>query len=169
MHTPPTPRSDRTQGFTLIEVVVFVAIASIIFVTIVSFSINVIRQSLISQHKLYATRYADELAEWLRVQKELSWQDFYTKSQAPPTPNKVYCANDQLGLTTDLNSGLAIGDCVDYDGIRSSLEPQIYKRSIAFSAQPDNQKSVKGTVLVEWQEANGTLYSVQVETLFAPR
>lgn len=169
MHNPSKHGAGSDSGFTLIEVVVFIAIASVILVTIVSFSINVIRQSLISQHKLYATRYADEFAEWLRIQKELSWQDFYTKSQAVPSPDTVYCANDQLSLTSDLNSALVPNDCVDYDGIRLSPESHIYKRSVTFQFQPNNQKSVKGTVRVEWREANDTPYFVQIETLFAPR
>ena len=162
----------RNQAFTLIEVVIFIAISSIILITIVSLSISVIRQTTTSHHKLYAARYADELAEWLRIQKEISWQDFYTVTQFHYPSNTVYCVNSDITLTSDLISLLQSGHCPDYNGISlPNSGPKIYKRTITFQPQPvrDNKKSVKGTVRVEWREANDTPYFVQVETLFAPR
>jgi type II secretory pathway pseudopilin PulG len=160
----------RNKAFTLIEVVIFIAISSIILITIVSLSISIIRQTTTSHHKLYAARYADELAEWLRIQKEISWQDFYTMSQFSSPNDTVYCINSEILLSSDLTSSLQSGDCPQYDGITNpNPGPKIFKRTITFQPQPDNKKSVKGTIRVEWQEANNTLYFVQVETLFAPR
>lgn len=162
----------RKQAFTLIEVVIFIAISSIILITIVSLSISVIRQTTTSHHKLYAARYADELAEWLRIQKEISWQDFYTVAQFRYPSNTVYCINNDITLASDLISALQSNDCPEYNGIfLPNSGPKIYKRTITFQPQPvlDNKKSVKGTVRVEWREANDTPYFVQVETLFAPR
>ncbi len=162
----------RKQAFTLIEVVIFIAISSIILITIVSLSISVIRQTTTSHHKLYAARYADELAEWLRIQKEISWQDFYTVAQFRYPSNTVYCINNDITLASDLISALQSNDCPEYNGISlPNSGPKIYKRTITFQPQPvlDNKKSVKGTVRVEWREANDTPYFVQVETLFAPR
>ncbi len=160
------------KAFTLIEVVIFIAISSIILITIVSLSISIIRQTTTSHHKLYAARYADELAEWLRIQKEISWQDFYTRAQFSRPAETILCANGDIGLTSTLISDLTLGLCPEYNGITSpNPGPKIFKRTITFQPQAvaDNKKSVKGTVRVEWQEANNTLYFVQVETLFAPR
>ncbi len=159
---------NKTSAFTLIEVIIFVAISSIILITLVSLSISVMRSAITSQHKLYATRHADELAEWLRLQKEISWQDFYNKSQTIPGR---FCVNEDILLTSTLTSNLlAMTDCALYDGVRApNLGPKIFKRSVEFPTQPDNTKSVRGIITVEWLEPGNSLNIVKVETLFAPR
>ncbi len=159
---------NNSKGLSLIEVVVFIAISSVILVVIVSLSINVTRQTYISHHKLYATRYADEFAEWLRIQKELSWQTFYDMSQ---TGTRSYCMNNEITLQSALTS-MSSGPCTVYDGIRtvvSDTEPEIYEREVTFAEQPENTKSVMATIIVKWREANNSLYSTQLETFFAPR
>ncbi len=171
------PSHHDAEAFTLIEVVIFIAISSIILISIVSLSVNITRQTNTSHHKLYATRYADELAEWLRIQKEISWQDFYTKSQA--TVDRKFCVNDAIALMSGLNllePYTSPEDC-PYTGIVHSdpaptptiSAPRIFKRYIVFDEQTSNTKSVKGTIRVEWREAGIAPYSVQIETLFAPR
>jgi type II secretory pathway pseudopilin PulG len=169
------PSHHDAEAFTLIEVVIFIAISSIILISIVSLSVNITRQTNTSHHKLYATRYADELAEWLRIQKEISWQDFYTKSQM--TVDRAFCVNDTIALTDGLGSLIpfdpvsAPNDC-PYAGITypdTNPAPKIFRRTVVFDAQADNTKSVKGTIRVEWREAGNAPYSVQIETLFAPR
>ena len=172
MHISIDTSHHSRQAFTLIEVVIFIAISSVILISIVSLSVNIMRQMNSSHHKLYATRYADELAEWLRVQKELSWQDFYIKSQT--TIDRTYCVNDAIALTSglDILVPYSLPDDCPYAGVvypGTDPAPRIFKRSIAFDAQDDNTRSVKATIRVEWREANNTPYSVQIETLFAPR
>ncbi len=162
--------SHSSSGLSLIEVVVFIAISSVILVVVVSLSINVTRQTYISHHKLYATRYADEFAEWLRIQKELSWQTFYDASQAG---SRIYCMNDEISLQSTLSNLISgSGACPFYDGIRTAVpdtEPAIYAREVTFAEQLENTKSVMATITVKWKEANNTEYSTQLETYFAPR
>lgn len=160
------------EAFTLIEVVIFIAISSIILIAIISLSVNITRQSIISRHKLYATHYADELAEWLRIQKEIGWQNFYTYSQS--TPSRQFCVNDIITLESvmALLTPMSILDDCPYSGIGTAPTepgPKIFRRYVEFSIQPDNAKNVKGTIRVEWLEANNATYDVQIETLFAPR
>lgn len=170
MYILPSRPIKHQSAFTLIEVVIFIAISSILLVAIVSLSINIMRQTSVSQHKLYASRYADELAEWLRIQKEISWQDFFSAVQTLPGASKTYCVNDDIGLTSDLITMLAGGDCVSADGIRApNPGPKVYKRTVTFPEQSDSTVSLKGTIRVEWREANNAEYEVQIETLFAPR
>jgi len=161
-------RSCELQGFTLIEVVIFIAIASVIFIAIVSLSVGVVQQTQSSKHKLYASRYADELAQWLRVQKDLSWQDFYVASQQG---SHNYCVNQHIALDLDLVTLLVPYDpdiCV-HNGIINGYGPSRFKRTVYFDEQTDNTKSVKATITVSWVERGSQVESVQLETLFAPR
>lgn len=169
------PSHHDAEAFTLIEVVIFIAVSSIILISIVSLSVNITRQTNTSHHKLYATRYADELAEWLRIQKEMSWQDFYTTSQM--SAQRTYCVNapitleSRLDLLVPFDPDNATNTC-PYTGITyqdTNPAPKIFKRYIVFDEQTSNTKSVKGTIRVDWREAGNAPYSVQIETLFAPR
>jgi len=161
-----------TGAFTLIEVVIFIAISSVILIAMISLSVNITRQSIISRHKVYATHYADELAQWLRIQKDIGWQNFYTYSQS--SPSTQFCVNDIITLDSDLtlmSSMTSLADC-PYGGIGTTATepgPKIFRRYVEFPVQTDNTKSVKGTIRVEWLEAGNALYDVQIETLFAPR
>lgn len=168
--------NERKKGFTLTETIVFTAIIATVLLLLVSTSVSTTRQSYISAHKIYATHYAEELGEWLRIQKDLSWQDFYSKSQANlATGPTVYCVNGTILLDTilaDMGSYLTdpILDCV-FDGINDGLDstPQIFKRTVSFEEQSDNTKSVKANIIVEWKEAGGAPYSVQTQAIYAPR
>lgn len=162
---------NTQKAFTLIEVIVFTAIASFIFVVLVTLSVTIMRQSSISVHKVYATHYANELAEWLRVQKELNWQSFYTKSQERILPgNTVFCVNDRIELSDNLlalGSGAVTPTC-GYTGI-GTTPPNIFKRTVTFQEETNNNNGVLATIRVEWKESGGVVYFAQTQTLYAPR
>ena len=155
----------KQSGFTLIEVLVFTAIASIVLVVLVSVSITIMRQSQIAMHKVYAAHFSFEATEWLRLQKELGWQPFYDTVQSPT--GKIFCANTGLAITDTLSSALTVvsdsASC-PFAGVSyadtTNVSPRIYRRTITFDPATDNTQAVKAVVLVEWKESNGTLYSV---------
>lgn len=159
----------------LVEVIVFIAILSVLLVVLVGLSVNITRQSLVAQHKLYATRYADELAEWMRLQKELGWQVFYDQSQLATDMGHVYCVNQDIELTHGLRdlmlSTISSTDCMGtpWSSIGSvNPEPEIFARYVTFAPQPDNTKSVKATITVSWREPSAR-FDTSLETVFAPR
>lgn len=166
------------SGFTLIEVMVFTVIITIIIVSLISTSIAMSRQTQVTIHKAYATRYADELAEWLRIQKELSWQTFYARSQniptAPSSP-RTFCVNGDIALTSTLDTALLnyntsnLATC-SYNGPTSApIERRIFRRTVTFDTQSSNTQGVKATINVEWLEIGNTVNRVRVQTYFAPR
>ena len=66
------------QGLSFIEVLIFVSVLSLIFLAIAYATSQSIKQTKFNEQKLLATRYAEELEEWLRGQKEEDWNTFYT-------------------------------------------------------------------------------------------
>lgn len=168
MHEHRATISPVHAGFTLIEVVIFIAISSIIFIAIVSLSVSVVQQTQSSIHTLYAARYTDELAQWLRVQKEMSWQDFYVVSQQA---TRTYCVNNHISLDADLVSALTpyVADTCTFQGIIDGYGPSRFRRTVYFDSQPDNTKSVKATIAVSWMDRGSDPETVELETLYAPR
>ncbi len=61
------------KSFSLIEVLIFVTILTLFFIVAAAVIITSLRDMKISEHKILATRYAEELMEWLRSDKEVDW------------------------------------------------------------------------------------------------
>src|SRR5437870_221912 len=82
----------RIQGFTLVEVVIFIMLISIIF-TVLSYTMaSTLRDAKVNEHKIIASRYAQELNEWLGSEKETDWSIFYnTRASGAGTK---YCFNN---------------------------------------------------------------------------
>jgi len=148
----------KQQAFSLIEVLVFVSILSMFFVlaaAVVTFSL---RDMKINEHKIIATQYADELMEWLRSQKEVDWETFYTKADIN---GLVYCFNEQVTSVTNITD-LISGDCgAVYDGIEGQ-SPEIFKREATLTTEGLDQVNV--LVEVEWKEL-GNSYKVPIKSV----
>lgn len=87
----------QNQGFSLIEVLVFISVLTVALVALIG---SVTYSSLVlndARYRLFATRYNEELAEWLKFQREYyQYQSIVDKSST--SPGTVYCFN-----STDLN------------------------------------------------------------------
>ncbi len=146
--------SDLKSGFTLIEVLVFVTIMSIILIAAVALTATSINQLKTQQYKILATHFAESLFEWLEAQKELDWQDFVSKA----TQNgKVYCFND-LNISDWPGTS---GSCSDYSlGANEMFNgKQIFKREVKLTKIGED---VKAAVTVTWKD---TLSATQVRSL----
>ena len=66
----------KKKSFTLIEVLIFVTILSLFFVVASAVTITSLQNLKVQEHKILATRYAEELLEWLRGEKEVDWNKF---------------------------------------------------------------------------------------------
>ncbi len=153
-------------GLSLVETMIFVAIVSVVFVTIISSMVGTSRIAKSDFHRLYATRYADDAVEWLRFSASRGWQAFYN---AIPAQNgeTEYCMNTNLGLADEfkigdeviihrISSGLPCG----YSGMSMGLAtpplptvgPQVFRRTVKFTTTNPSEP-VKVTVTVSWQDS----------------
>lgn len=137
------------KSFSLIEVLVFTAVLGIFFVAAISVATFNFKNMKIQEHKILATRYAEEGNEWVKQEKEDDWSTFITQGTAGGT---TYCLNSSLSWGSP-------GSCVGY-GLGT-----IYKRELVIknSGSPVNQVDV--TITVSWQDM-GTDLSVPIKSVF---
>lgn len=81
--------TKASKGQSLFEVVIALAISTIIIVSLVSLVSNSIRNSTFSKNKTLASRYSQEATEWLRGQRDLDTATFKTNSLIP-----TWCLKD---------------------------------------------------------------------------
>ena len=143
----------HTFSFSLVEVLIFVSILSVFFVTAASMTITSIRNNEVNQHKILGTRYAEELLEWLRSEKEVDWKTFYNR--APEPDIAPFCFNNELSDWTSIPTG----DC----GTSYTLK-NMFRRWAILQQYGDNQ--IKVSVTVEWREYGNT-YSIPINTIFS--
>jgi len=135
------------NSFTLVEVLIFVTILSLFFVSAISITIVSLRNLKIQEHKILATRYAEELLEWLRGEKEADWNRFATRTG-------TYCFN-----SLPINSWGNFGNCSSY-----SLN-NLYKRELILSSYGTPPYQINVAITVSWQEL-GQTYQVPINTVF---
>lgn len=177
--------TERKGGMSIIETLIFIAIISIVLVTLTGITASMMRQMRINYNKIYATHYAEELADWLRVQKDVvGWSAFYlratglaTSQTSPALLTRSFCVNSPITLTSTYAGLLpAAGTCPASPlGITdATTAPKIYKRSVEFSqtcsvASPcSNARGIRAKIVVQWIEAGGTNFQVEINTIYAP-
>ncbi|MEI6327266.1 MAG: prepilin-type N-terminal cleavage/methylation domain-containing protein [Candidatus Roizmanbacteria bacterium] len=167
-HSPQLD-TQRKKGFSLFEVLIFIVISSFLLVSMVSYRVATIRQSRSGYYKIYATRYAEELTEWIRIQKELNWTDFYTKAANGGTGAK-YCVNSVIDLNSTLSTAMTpyLDTTCKLDGIGTSgaNRPNIFRRTVTFETS-SGSSPVKAAILVEWQEGPNQLFNVPINTTYS--
>ena len=135
------------KGQTLFEVILALSIIITIIVGIVSLAGISIANSTFSNEKTQATRYAGEGIEWLRGQRDKSFDDFLTNAQNSST----YCF---LGSIT----WGEVGSC----GANDYITGTNLKREANFLVQGEN---VEVTVKVYWL-GRGKTNEVRTTTVF---
>ena len=130
------------KSFSLIEVLVFVTVLGLFFVAALTVTTFNLKNMKIQEHKILATRYAEEAVEWLKQEKEDDWTVFIAHGSAGGT---TYCLNSSLSWTS--------GSCADY-----SLGT-IFKRELVIKNSGD------AVITVSWQDM-GTVLSVPIKTTF---
>ncbi len=144
-------------GFTLIEVLVFVSVISVFIVVAAAVVSISIRDMQLSEHKIIASRYADELMAWIKSKREIDWYSF---SQHAGT----YCFNSTLTFSADPNADWpSSGGCAANDF--SFGTPAIFKREVQIQTQGTPATQANTTVTVSWKELGNT-YSVPLQQLF---
>jgi len=139
--------TTHKKSFTLIEVLIFVTILSLFFVVAAAVTIASLRNLKVQEHKILATRYAQELLEWLRGEKEADWNQFVTH-------NGTYCFN-----SSPITSWGSRGNCSGY-GLNN-----LYKREVTLTVQGNPAYQVNVSITVLWQEL-GQTYQIPINTVF---
>ncbi len=137
---------NLTSAFSLIEVLIFSAILSLFFVIAASVTVGVLRDIKINEHKILATRYANELAEWMNGEKEKGWNDFK--------------ADFYTGLHCFPSLSIQAPPC------DTPIGSTIFTRS-ASTEVDDLNEEVTATISVGWSDL-GTANSVEIVKVFKP-
>lgn len=145
----------KSKGFSLIEVLIFVSILELFFITAIAVTSASLRNMKINEHKIIAQKIGEELVEWLTTEKEVDWEAFQAHSG-------IYCFNNQLQNTWELTTA-PNASCEDYNGITGSA-PQIYKRELVIDSPSIDRTNI--TVSVSWLETNGE-NKIQLEKAFS--
>jgi len=140
--------NKKISAFTLIEVLIFTAILSMFFVAAAAVTVASLRNFKTQEYKILATRYAQELLDWLKGEKEADWNSFSARSGA-------YCFN-----ISPIINWPSQGNCSTY-GLKN-----FFKRQVILTPQGSPPFQVNVSISVEWQEAGGNLYQVPLKTVF---
>lgn len=184
----------KRDGFSIIEILVFVSIISFLFITLTATVTASLRRMGTAESRVYATHYAEELQEWLRAEKETDWNAFIARDVSGS--GTVYCFNTELNfenpeeiwtLLTPAQECADIettdGDTGGYDGIwervvtgevpnqtityqaGDSTIPRIFKRYAIVTRANLPTTQMNIQIVVEWKDGN-QFYSVPLNTIF---
>ena len=135
----------RQKGQSLFEVVLALAIATIIIVAMVALAASAVRNSNFSKNKTLATRYSQEATEWLRGERDADFDAFFARAANP-----LYCLKS-LSWTEATIGGCSAGQ---------EIADTVFKREVGFARStiivgglPKNV--VEAEVNVYWQDAQG--------------
>ncbi|KXK10939.1 MAG: hypothetical protein UZ22_OP11002000571 [Microgenomates bacterium OLB23] len=151
-----TTQLKMQQGFSLMEVLAFVTILSLVFLGVAYTTGQSIKRTKFNEQKLIATRYAEELEEWLRGQKEEDWTTFY--SSRASGGGTTYCFDDAVYDEYQSISWPAAGDCNGVYGLRS-----LYMREVTLTQSLTSQ--VQAIISVRWQDGQN-VFDVPISTIF---
>lgn len=134
------------KGQSIFEVVVAIALISLILITIVSMASLSVTASTFSRNQTQASRFTQQAAEWLKSEKDTGW--VYFKSHIA-TPN--WCLDSLYWQKP--------GNCSSSDFISGT----IFLRSVTLTLQGDG--SIKVDVKTTWKDGRGDHVSVTSDIL----
>jgi len=128
------------KAFSLIEVLVFVTIISLFFITAVTITVFSLKNSKNQEYRILATRYAEEGIEWIKQEKEDDWQLFTTRDDSGGS-GTTYCLNSlDWNNKSDCNESYALGP------------PNIFKRNLLIINSGSPVDRISADMTVSWLE-----------------
>lgn len=129
------------SGQSLFEVVVALAISTLVIIAVVSLAALSIRNTNYSKDKVSASKYAQEATEWLRNQRDADFETFQTNALT-----STWCLRN-LGFTQ-------AGIC---DSSSKISETNFY-REVTFTNDltPTGETLIEAQVRVYWQDSQGS-------------
>ena len=143
----------RSQsGQSLFEIMLALAITTLIIVAIVALTATSIRNTTFSKNKTLATRYSQEATEWLRGERDADFEVFEGRALIPQ-----YCLPSLSWVAA------TVGAC----GAGQEIIDTPFKREISFSISVVNDKTlIQASINVYWTDAQG-LHEVRSVTNFS--
>lgn len=131
------------KGQSLFEVVVALAISTLVIIAVVSLAALSIRNTDFSKNKVLASKYAQDATEWLRGQRDTDFEAFYANTIPSP---RTWCLK-----TLNLNQS---GAC----GASSMIGETVFYREVEFTngLTSNGQTLVSARVRVYWVDAQGS-------------
>lgn len=145
-HTP------KKSGFSLIEVLIFITVMSLFFVSAAAVVSVVVKNMKVNEHKILGTRFAQEAVEWLRSEKEVDWNSFSERAPSNDAPAE-YCLNSLAWNSMPCDYSLKT----------------LYQRTVTLKSIESvggYKYQVDVSVMVKWNEP-GRAYSVPINTTFS--
>jgi len=128
------------KGFSLVEVLVFITVLGFFFVAAVSVTTFNLKNMKVQEHKILATRYAEEGIEWLKQEKEDDWQLFTTHDDSGGS-GTTFCLNSlDWNNKSDCNESYALGP------------PNIFKRNLLIINSGNPVDRISTDITVSWLE-----------------
>lgn len=141
-----------SSGQSLLEVVVGIAIATIVLAALLSAITFSLANVQFARNKALATKYAQQSIEWLRAKRGEGWYSLYAKSSPGGT---TYCLP---ASEPDQLNNLLSGGCAANQNINDDLD--IFYREVTLTGTPSND-SLKVETVVFWQQGNRQNKEVQ--------
>ncbi len=156
VRNPYSMTKKNQYGFTLVELLVFIAILSVFFVTAVTVAVASLRNIKTNEQRIMATRYAEEVAEWVRSEREADWPAFILHGS---DFGQFFCFNQTpiQAWPTDPNPA----NCTF-----NSLQPALFRRSMVLTTYGNNNQA-KATINVSWNIGTGSTLNVPLTVDFA--
>lgn len=147
---------SSNHSFTLIEVIIFIGILSIFFVTSAAIVTYSIQSMTANEHKIIATQYAEDLLAWIRAQKEADWNSFSSRFGTSPID---YCFNTDPVPDWPAEQKTCSDLAASPFGSPPTIPP-IFNRDVELTADtnapaPATRVTVK--IKVWWTEPTGTV------------
>lgn len=134
------PDLRNIRGFSLIEVLVFITIISLFFITAVTITVFSLKNSITQQYRILATRFAEEGMEWVKQEKEDDWQVIALHDDSGGA-GVSFCLNSlDWNTKTDCNGAYSLGP------------PNIFKRVLIITNSGNPVDRITVNVTVSWLE-----------------
>ncbi len=160
---------NKSASFTLLEVMIFVMILSVVLVTATSYITRLLVNLRANEHRTNAVFLADDLKEWLNGEREANtWAVFAGEGTAA---GSTYCVNQLLNLNNTIvqlgppTNVIPAGNCTTNASVHPGLPP-IYRRQLVLQTNasvPPTQ--VTARITVSWVE-NGVAKSVTTQSIY---
>lgn len=158
------------KAFSLVEVLIFVVVFSLFFITAATIVTTTLRITTTNQNKVKATHYIEELSEWLRSEKEVNWGGTIYSGSGP-----VSSFTEQVTL---LNPNPKTDFCFNFSPIvewpttgasncNFTMDGQ-FRRIATFSATISDSyvNQIAATISTEWHDGVG-IKSATVQKIFS--
>lgn len=133
--------STINRGQSLFEVVVALAISTLVIIAVVSLAALSIRNTDFSKNKTLASKYAQDATEWLRGQRDADFDAF-----ASNTVTNAWC----LRTLSFTQSGVCNSS--------SKIDETVFFREVTFTngLTPEGETVIEARVRVYWVDAQGS-------------